>query len=104
MDLDQPASVLVIRQEAGTNLADTAAAGGLNVGNAKRGSGRVVNLPAYSNDVLHALAETGGLPGLDAENTIYIIRHQKKPGLPPIRQPLPQMTPPALPPSLDLHL
>ncbi|NOX55181.1 MAG: hypothetical protein GXP27_12245 [Planctomycetes bacterium] len=69
--------VLVIRQEAGTDLL---AGGGtqFNLGALKRGTGRVVNLPAYRNDVLHALAETGGLPGLDAENTIYVIRNSRR--------------------------
>jgi protein involved in polysaccharide export with SLBB domain len=33
-----------------------------------------VNLPAYKNDVLNALAETGGLPGVDAKNEIKILR------------------------------
>lgn len=65
--------VLVIRQENANDLVGTTV-GNLNVGRSKRGTGRVINLPAYSNDVLHALAETGGLPGLDAENSIYIIR------------------------------
>jgi hypothetical protein len=31
-------------------------------------------LPAYENDVLHALAQTGGLPGLDAVNEVVIQR------------------------------
>lgn len=34
-----------------------------------------VTLPAYQNDVLHALVETGGLPGLDAKSQVKIIRH-----------------------------
>ncbi|WP_298859675.1 polysaccharide biosynthesis/export family protein [uncultured Gimesia sp.] len=75
ISLQRPRSyrILVIRQE---NANDVVGGGGgvLNIGRSKRGTGRVVNLPAYSNDVLHALAETGGLPGLDAENSIYIIR------------------------------
>lgn len=33
-----------------------------------------VNLPAYKNDVLNALAETGGLPGVNAKNEIKILR------------------------------
>jgi protein involved in polysaccharide export with SLBB domain len=41
----------------------------------KRGTGYVVDLPAYENDVLHALAQTGGLPGLDAYNAVIIERH-----------------------------
>ncbi len=35
---------------------------------------QVIRLPAYKNDVLHALAETGGLPGLDAKNEVIIIK------------------------------
>jgi hypothetical protein len=34
----------------------------------------VIELPAYQNDVLHALAQTGGLPGMDAKNEIKILR------------------------------
>lgn len=75
ISLQKPRSyrVLVIRQENANDVVGSSA-GNLNLGRSKRGTGRVVNLPAYSNDVLHALAETGGLPGLDAENSIYIIR------------------------------
>ena len=40
----------------------------------KRGTGHLVELPAYENDVLHALALTGGLPGLDAFNAVLIQR------------------------------
>ena len=36
----------------------------------KRGSGQIVRLPVYRNDVLHALAETGGLPGVDGANAV----------------------------------
>jgi len=62
--------VLVMRQET------SAFSVGLEgpIGSSKRGTGHVVNLPAYENDVLHALALTGGLPGLDAYNEIIIQR------------------------------
>jgi protein involved in polysaccharide export with SLBB domain len=40
----------------------------------KRGTGHLVDLPAYENDVLHVLAVTGGLPGLDVYNEIVIFR------------------------------
>ena len=40
----------------------------------KRGTGSVVHLPAYENDVLHALTLTGGLPGLDTCNEVIIQR------------------------------
>lgn len=55
--------VLVVREE-----------GGGREGVTKRGTGMTVDLPAYENDVLHALNETGGFPGLDAKNEILIIR------------------------------
>ncbi|WP_013630476.1 polysaccharide biosynthesis/export family protein [Rubinisphaera brasiliensis] len=55
--------VIVIREEGG----------GVD-GVTKVGRGDVIDLPAYENDVLHALNETGGLPGLDAENEVLILR------------------------------
>jgi hypothetical protein len=73
--------VLVVRQEANLGGGDAggSGAGNLNVGSARRGTARMVRLKAYENDVLHALSDTAGvdgLPGLDAENTIYIIRRR----------------------------
>ncbi|APZ91177.1 polysaccharide biosynthesis/export family protein [Fuerstiella marisgermanici] len=62
--------VLVIREESGA-VADVT----------KRGTGHVVDLPAYENDVLHALSETGGMPGLDAENQVLIYRGMFKDGM-----------------------
>jgi hypothetical protein len=56
-------SVTVIREE-----------GGGREGILKRGTGELVELPAYKNDVLNALNRTGGLPGLDAKNEIFILR------------------------------
>jgi len=40
----------------------------------RHGLTRAVQLRAYENDVLHALAESGGLPGVDAKNEIIILR------------------------------
>lgn len=62
--------VLVFRQEA------TAFQAGQDgpVPISKRNTGSLVDLPAYENDVLHALARTGGLPDLDAYNEIIIHR------------------------------
>lgn len=71
------ARILVIRQE-GVESPASGQPGQVNLGALKRGTGRVVTLSAYKNDVLHALAETGGLPGLDAENTIYVIRGKRR--------------------------
>ena len=62
--------VLVIREESG-GVADVT----------KRGTGHVVNLPAYENDILHALSETGGMPGIDAENQIFIYRGMFEDGM-----------------------
>lgn len=59
--------VLVIREEEGAAQTQE---GGVS----KKGTGYVVDLPAYENDLLHALNETGGLPGLDAKNEILIMR------------------------------
>ncbi len=55
--------VMVVREESGTKDGVT-----------KRGDGHTIDLPAYENDLLHALNETGGLPGTDARNEILIIR------------------------------
>lgn len=41
---------------------------------AKRGRAQTVDLPAYENDVLHALVATGGLPGSDAKNEVWVLR------------------------------
>ena len=40
----------------------------------KIGRGEVIDLPAYENDVLHALASSGGLPGIDAFSEVWIFR------------------------------
>ena len=42
----------------------------------KIGNGQVVDLPVYQNDLLHALAASGGLPGIDAVREIFILRGQ----------------------------
>jgi len=105
VSLQRPRSyrVLVIRQEAGGEavLNGGGGQGQYNPGTAKRGSGRLVTLPAYKNDVLHALAETGGLPGLDAENTIYVIRRKPSTTTAPAYVPEPQLgrPPELIPPS-----
>lgn len=62
--------VVVIRQDSG---GVTFGSEGV-LGGSKRGTGFQVDLAAYENDVLNALAQTGGLPGLDAANEIIIYR------------------------------
>jgi protein involved in polysaccharide export with SLBB domain len=41
----------------------------------KRNTGHVVDLPAHQNDIITALARTGGLPDLDAYNDVIIYRN-----------------------------
>ena len=40
----------------------------------KRGHAQVVDLPAFENDVLHALTISGGLPGFDSYNEVWVLR------------------------------
>jgi protein involved in polysaccharide export with SLBB domain len=40
----------------------------------RTGATKSIELPAYENDVLHALAESGGLPGVDTKNEVKILR------------------------------
>jgi len=73
--------VLIVRQEATATLNVPTGAGAINIGSTGKGTARTVALKAYENDVLHALAQAqgaDGLPGLDAENAIYIIRRRPR--------------------------
>lgn len=64
-------NVMVIRQEE-TDITQLVAPN--NGTDADRRSGQVVQLPAFRNDVLNALLETGGLPASEAENSVYIFK------------------------------
>ena len=44
------------------------------IGGGRRSVGQVLELPAYENDVLNALARTGGLPGLESTQEVIIQR------------------------------
>jgi len=44
------------------------------IGGGRRSEGMVVELSAYENDVLNALARTGGLPGLESTNEVIVQR------------------------------
>ncbi len=63
--------VMVVRQEATETTTAVGGQGTVSPGVSKRGSGQIVRLRAYENDVLHALTNSvggnNGLPGLDAE-------------------------------------
>jgi len=43
----------------------------------KRGYAQVVDLPAFEDDVLHALAASGGMPGSDAWNEVWVLRREQ---------------------------
>lgn len=78
--------ILVVRQEMANMLATQNQISNVNIGNSKRGTAKIVQLRAYENDVLHALSRAegaDGLPGLDAENAIYIIRRRGRTAQPP---------------------
>jgi hypothetical protein len=40
----------------------------------RKGTGDVLDLPAYENDVLHVLAATGGLPGIETYNHVWVLK------------------------------
>ncbi|MBB3209668.1 hypothetical protein FHS27_005508 [Rhodopirellula rubra] len=62
--------VIVVREDSGGR-----SEGGEGLrGPDRTATGGLVKLPAYKNDVLHALVETGGLPGLNAKNEIMVLR------------------------------
>lgn len=65
--------VLVIRQDSGLPLTRSVTLRDQPV-SSERGSGFAIDLVAYQNDVLHALTETGGLPGIDADNEVFVLR------------------------------
>lgn len=63
--------VIVVREDAG----GVGGAGGRTIRvDDRSASGAMVKLPAYQNDILHALVETGGLPGFNAKNQVKVLR------------------------------
>ena len=72
--------VLVVREDQGLPTASLTSEN-LMLSTNKRGMSYAVDLPAYENDVLHALTETGGLPGNDAKNELVILRGGFDPAL-----------------------
>ena len=78
--------VIVIREDG--NGQDSAIAGGQQVrgnsnevisGTTRTGAGFTLDMPAYKNDLMHALADTGGLPGLNAKNEVKVIKASRIP-------------------------
>jgi len=69
-------NVIVVRQDMGQN-GGGAAQGSSNSftrGADQSATGRMVKLKAYQNDVLNALIESGGLPGVNARNEVKVLR------------------------------
>jgi protein involved in polysaccharide export with SLBB domain len=68
--------VTVIRRDRviGPNIGNEVSVGGI----VKEGMGFVVDLPAYENDVLTAIARTGGLPAEEAVNAIFVQRSARR--------------------------
>ncbi|GAA5510495.1 polysaccharide biosynthesis/export family protein [Novipirellula caenicola] len=66
--------VIVVREDGGNLSTQNIAADFIRGTSDRSASGAMVKLPAYQNDVLHALVETGGLPGLNAKNEVKVLR------------------------------
>lgn len=64
-------NVIVVREDAG----GVGGGGGGTIRTTDQSArGSLVKLPAYQNDILHALVETGGLPGFNAKNQVKVLR------------------------------
>jgi hypothetical protein len=72
-------NVIVIRQDlsSGGGGGAGSGSGGFTRGTDYSASGRMLKLKAYQNDVLNALMESGGLPGVNAKNEVKILRASK---------------------------
>jgi protein involved in polysaccharide export with SLBB domain len=66
--------VLVMRQETGNFSSGPEARTVVSAPLNKLGVAQALDLPAFENDVLNALARSGGLPGLDAYDAVRIER------------------------------
>ena len=94
--------VLVVRQESQSDVLTAVGVASGTLGTTKKGTGHIVTLPAFKNDVMNALVMSGGLPGLDARNVVYVLRGRKMSAGPIIRGQSPG--PGALPvPGFRMH-
>ena len=68
--------VLVVREDIQPKDVESReeSTGEFALGSDRLGSATLVELRAYENDVLHALGESGGLPGVMAKNELVILR------------------------------
>ena len=71
-------SVIVVREDTGMSPIATGSpqrvAQSMTFGITKRGLTYALELDAYKNDVLNALSESGGMPGVDAINEVTVLR------------------------------
>ncbi len=75
--------VLVLRQDAAqpvqSVVTSTLGGGGPEyIGVSRKGTGWEMTLPAYQNDVLTAVAKSGGLPGTDALDMVIVERNAQR--------------------------
>ncbi len=67
--------VIVMRQDQKDNSARVTSGGIGGIGQIELTTrGQIVELAAYKNDVLNALAKTGGLPGFSAKNEVKVLK------------------------------
>lgn len=71
--------VLVVRRDRPQDQLDIIAPDTFQPNRDRQGSAVLVELPAFENDILHALVQSGGLPGVDAENAVYVMRNGMAP-------------------------
>lgn len=67
-------NVLVIREDVGGNQQSALNRNQVYLDEGRTTESFSIELPAYENDVLHALSETGGMPGERAKNEIIVLR------------------------------
>ncbi|MCG8650851.1 MAG: polysaccharide biosynthesis/export family protein [Pirellulales bacterium] len=73
-------NIIVVREDGGAggvgggNRGGGGGGRGFIRGDDRSATGALVKLPAYQNDILHALVQTGGLPGLNAKNQVKVLR------------------------------
>lgn len=67
-------NVLVIREDENENAQFSLRQNETYLGEKSKGETYSIELPAYENDILHALSETGGMPGESAINELVILR------------------------------
>jgi protein involved in polysaccharide export with SLBB domain len=79
--------ILVLREDSATPSAQGAVVSSQQaygtpefISIARKGTGWDLNLPAYNNDVLTAIAKTGGLPGTDALDEVIVQRNARHNG------------------------